>query len=450
MPQVMTFVFLGLVVLLSQRYWISAMVQHPGEPLSVLAITKAGDIEYYPMIAALAHLRLGEQVVYEHVGSGLSSFPVWSMAPHAIAVALFGTPGFIVADVFVYLAFYACLLALFKAARIGSPWRECLALFLIAGGNEIEFWVFRQMLPSVWRFVNQWDLTFWLWGERIPRPFVSELYLVIVLFAFLRLVRSKRAMSQTRNWALLGIGLAALLQGDLHGAIELSFLVAPVALYGLWRLGERRGRIVRGLAVLAGAGIACSALFLVQRLAEHPDVAGRLGIFPIGRLDPKFAEVYPLRRLAPVALALCASGAAVMFGSRRIDRPFKLRVLVLLAMANVLACFALPLSALILGQGVQVYHFVDRFMHIRAYSVIISAVWLIDGVYRLAVGKAGDASARPALAGRIADGVGRRVGRGLGRLRHRGAEFLDRSLGDGRAFPHRAARRAAAHARRNL
>src|SRR5262249_26456003 len=155
---------------------------------------------YYPMIAALARREEGEAILHEKAGTGISSFPIVSIAPHAACVALFGTAGFVVADILVTLAFYAVVLLFLSAVRIASPWRECLALFLVCGGSEVQYRLMRASVPSLWEFFVSWDLTFWVWGERVPRPFVSELFLLLALTFLLKLIWSRAAMCRVRTW----------------------------------------------------------------------------------------------------------------------------------------------------------------------------------------------------------------------------------------------------------
>src|SRR3954468_7662983 len=64
-------IFTAILLLAALRYWVAASVRHPDDPLSVIALCKSGDIEYYPMVSALSRLELGEATVYERVGTGI-------------------------------------------------------------------------------------------------------------------------------------------------------------------------------------------------------------------------------------------------------------------------------------------------------------------------------------------------------------------------------------------
>src|SRR5262249_22758251 len=161
------------------------------------------------MAAALGRLELGESMLFERAGQGISSFPIVSIAPHALSLALFGAYGFLVADLLIYLAYYFAVVGLLRIARIPTLLRNAVALVLVCGGANFQY-LLAKLGPSwSWDFFRSWDLMFWVWGERFPRPFVSELFLLAALAAALWLIQSRRNLSRPRNWALAGLATGA-------------------------------------------------------------------------------------------------------------------------------------------------------------------------------------------------------------------------------------------------
>src|SRR5262249_53332083 len=56
------------------------------------------------------------------------------------------------------------------------------------------------------------------------------------------------------------------------------------------------------------------------------------------------------------------------------------RIAAFLSLGVLLACFALPISSLVLGKSIQPYHFTDRFMHLRTYAILVLGLWTIAGL----------------------------------------------------------------------
>ena len=293
------------------------------------------------MAAAFARGELGESVLYERTGQRITSFPFVSIAPHALALAAFGRVGLIAVDILVYLAYYFSLMAFLKAARIASPWRECVGLVVVAGGNEIQYLFSRVAPAAIGRLLYRLDLTFWVWGERIPRPFVSEIFLVLALAALVRLIRSRRAIDADGKLGDPRRALAALLQGDFHGTVDLALLVIPVGLYAHYRTRRRWRSLLRSEAVFLGVFILGCAFFILQRLGEHPDLPRRFGIFAVPRLNSQLVVGNPLLWLAPVACGLAVTAVALRSWGRRLDWAIEQRIAAFLSL-GALCWLALP------------------------------------------------------------------------------------------------------------
>jgi hypothetical protein len=87
-----------LVVFRGISYWVLSALQHPGELLSVQALYRAGDMEYFPLIQALANGNLGELAVLDSSSNFLASFPVGSIFLHSVFYKVLGVWGLPIAD----------------------------------------------------------------------------------------------------------------------------------------------------------------------------------------------------------------------------------------------------------------------------------------------------------------------------------------------------------------
>ena len=219
-------IFLVLVVLRASSYWILSAWQHPHEPLSLLAMYRIGDIEYYPPIFALSRLNLGEFSVFENFRQGLQVFPLASILPYSLAIFCFGLPGFIIADICIVLCHYIVLVVMFKILRIPTFLSSCASLLVVTQGINPVFYLFTKFysrtpsslftgifcinlaflvllitirymkkeirFPSVYLHIQVTSLTllqfftlgiivFSIWYWRIPRPFVTDIYFFLCL-----------------------------------------------------------------------------------------------------------------------------------------------------------------------------------------------------------------------------------------------------------------------------
>jgi hypothetical protein len=354
------------------RLWSDAWRLHPNDPWSVSVIYRArgtGDIEYFPLISQLARGVFGEAYVYEEMGRGIMSFPVASVAPHAVLMRLFGPAGFVVADALIFASIFASLVYFLRALRVDSPWRECLAMFLVCGGQNALHQTFGTDV----------------WSYRIPRPFVATVYLLVALTLAIRLVRSRQALGSWRTWVLLGLLLSINLQSFIYNAINLGLLLGVLALYALTR--GRTRRVVWGQIMFGAVLILASCFFLAQRLWEHPDVPRRFGTFPIPRSEVlRYINValMMLQSLIAPLVFLAASAVVVLLLDRRADRLVRLRGLAVLLLADVAATFSLPISILLIGKGIQLYHFLTSLGHFLFFTYIASVAVALDAIVRRA------------------------------------------------------------------
>jgi len=354
--------FLLAVLFAAISYWIVSSERRPAEPRSVTAIYRAGDIEYYPFIAGLSRFRLTESVVRECDGGGVVRFLFWSCLPHGLCLRLFGPGGFAVMDVLGFVGFYlACVWMLRRLAVTGLLARTAALLILAGAASYLEELVGSLAIPQ------RYHLSPEFWGLRIPRPFVSSIPLCVCAAMFLRLLLQSPRDLRGRWWGAYGACLAILLQADPYQAGTIAISTAMVVAVKLGTAAANIRSLVKGVAIGVAALVFFAVPFMVQWGWGSADSARRLGVFPVDRLHPLWLP-YPnftYLRVAWIAAA-CGAGLNLRTAMAR-ERAWTYLGLTGLCTASYLA---LPLTCVVFGKTVQVYHFEIAF-HTWVYLTIV-------------------------------------------------------------------------------
>lgn len=355
--------------------WYRSFASFPDEPIDVSIIYRgspSGDIQYFPLISQLAHGTITDGSVKESEGTILRSFPHATVLPHAVSVAAFGDYGFLVADTAVTIFYFLLLVLLFRTIGVSRPLSALAACFLALqirlrlsanftlGPLSSEF----PLIPSVW-------------GTRIPRPFISELFLLAVLTATIRVLTRERA--KRKDWLLLALVFGLLLQGDVHSALMFG-MVAPYVIIS--RI--RHDGLTKTLRHILYSGLlffVVMAPFILQRLLEHPDIPVRWGVFEVDRMAG-FALYW--RQLFKPAFAIALACVTGLWLSKEspgatngCEQPVR-RTWCFMATMLFAAYACLPVSIFILGKTIQPYHFTDRAERIVGYVVLLLLVVLLD------------------------------------------------------------------------
>jgi hypothetical protein len=414
------------VIFKGLSYWAISKWQHPDEPLSVIAMYRVGDIEYYPLISALSNLQFSETVIYELAGKGLASFPFASTAIHAFFYGVFGVAGFILADVLVVLSYYILLVGLLRILGIPKLGASLTSLFIVSGAanygikfiSDFLYLNFIATNPAlaiqftcglfaiiavVLVALYQKNLSpktrnlligigilatvaisvlllstflFEFWGWRIPRPFVTELFLILCLagLSYL-LIHSPATIAHKKVWILLGLSTSALLQGDFHSAVIVAIAICALVIY-FFCIPNLRRTAFQGYLLLLLSGTLFSLPFLWQRWVENPDVPIRLGVFSIDRTQPIWmpgTQPY-LIVLGVLLYALFLIRLTQLFAPSEIRQKRILGICLFWGLSAI-ACFAMPISLIVIGKGVQLYHFFDRFLRIQLITFLIFSLY---------------------------------------------------------------------------
>lgn len=362
--------------------YVAARRAHPAEPVSVSVLYRdpAGDIQYYPLIAALARGHVRESMVKEEQGTRLHPFPLAGMAMHALGLAAAGPYGFAAADAVVFAGFFLSLFCFLRAGGVCSATAAVVAL-LATLGLSVQV----NVGPHLHLGIHVWD-------RRIPRRFVSDVF-AVAAFAVLARIVSDPAAAAPRWFAVLGTALALLIQSDVYAAFILSLSAALMFLPVCRCQGDAR-RAIRNM-IAGGAAVALTCVpFVIQRLSQGHEIEARWGMFPVPRTKPlywpgEFVAVVPPLCVFAAAYVITGAFAADLepIFSRGAPQRFR-RILAMLAVVSVIGHFAIPLSTMLLGKGVQIYHFPTTAADLDSVGLILCVAVAFDALVRSAAKRA--------------------------------------------------------------
>ena len=213
--------------------------------------TPEGDYEYFILTNALAKGNFGENAVYELQHTGVQSFPVASVVFHVVSVALFGSLwGYVVADIIVTALFFFTFRAWCRLFSTDALWTTFLAAVFVSGLPNIT-----DGIPHVFH----WGA---VWGFRIPRPYVTDIYLLAGLILLTRMAWQPETRGKLSSWLLVGALMSIGLQSLIYILPALGLGAVFVAL--LWIVEDRPtvARIAGTFACTLGTFvILCAPLF---------------------------------------------------------------------------------------------------------------------------------------------------------------------------------------------
>lgn len=444
------YVIILLLLLKACSYWAISVCQHPEEPLSVIAMYRVGDIQYYPLISGLSQLQLGETLLLESAGTHVRSFPFASISIHAVCYRFLGIFGYIVADILVTFIYYGTLASFLKILKIRPFVSELVSLlvvsrfflyayflldklgasfwenttFILKSRNPrpfisellflvsfccilglfyyrkrltklhlwilsgISFLVFAEgvfygiiLLRKIYEWVNNNSMYHWgwrfpnLWGERIPRPFVTEIFFFVVLSCIFLLLHYRKYRMKRQTWIFLGGATAVSLQGDLHTAINELISIA-LCLVGLWLFfQESRRSLLKNATAFSISFLLFNIPYFLQRLYEHPHIPRRLGLFPVDRMKPLFL---PTIELYYIGGAICIFALLLTRILQNHGEYVCKRTVLFLWGFCVITLFSLPISTIVIGKGIHIYQFQDRFLKTATLVLIVYSLYFFQ------------------------------------------------------------------------
>ena len=351
-------------------YWAISFVLQPSQPFPVTILYRFGDTDYLDLYYAAARLRFHEFLTEGIEAPRVVPYPFGLAYVYGLPIMLFGDAGFIVGDAAVSMARIAiCMLLVRPSTRTpAGGLAAAIVLFAVTGP-----------LPGVSRV---WEVFFHpLWDLRNIRPFITGLFALILVYTTWRINEQLLDARAPRSLLLLhGAAIGLTVQGDLHTGIIAAIVTACVFLFHLVRAPNLAWPIIgRGaLAVLACVVVVAPMAYQVTQ--AHPDVVRRLGQVPLSRIAPPFIlttdPMWDIAALAIITLIILRwrIGGEQLAAARRV-----LGMTVFYALASVAA---LPLSVMVLGEGIQIYHFAFRADGFVVLGYTLAILLVVPGLLR--------------------------------------------------------------------
>ena len=344
-------------------YWIAEFRYAPKSPGIVHNLYQTDD-EYLPPTYNLSRGHLSEFSVLEERGN-IYPFPVAAMSIHAAFLRLFGDSGWMIADLLVTAGVVAFLFWLFRCIVLNDYFAALATLLLVLYSTEanlLESISHRLFLGDMWVF----------WGYRFYRPLVTTLFILLQLYAAVAVLRAVSQRQLLWRAAFIGITCAILMQGDIHAGLTACMVSAAFLIWSSVRIKRSFSQMLSVLGMYGLALLVVMSPFLYQASLAMPDLKRRWGMILIPRLHPLFL---------PHTLQLLAFGIAAVIVLRlliawqeKLYQPgggWRWAQPIIAVLASFLASIiALPLSIVILGQGVQMGHFLDRAMRYRTLLIV--------------------------------------------------------------------------------
>jgi hypothetical protein len=414
---------LAIVVSRSLVIWLASRFGR-GEPIEVTAIYRpSGDVQYFEILAALSRGNLGESNLYETAGQGLHPFPVAGMALHALCFAVLGAWGMLVADVIGTYAYHCTLTFLGRVSRL--PERLSAAL----GG-----FVSTSLYVVLWPITSRlgWGKSL-MWGDRLPRPFMTETFLLACIAAVMVLWLRAEEKRGWRFWVLTAIAFTLTVQSDIYGAFIAALALGVVIVRSYVVAPAVRGGLRRGV-LLAGAVIALTTWpFAIQRMGVSAELLQRWGAYPVPR-GVALGWITKIQPSGPLVVGLAGAALFMLLRRRHADPIARagLRVTALWVGLTTGAALSMPLFFGILGQGLYPYMFPDRVQRLAMYAVCFIALYLLWALgHRLQ--QRVKTGAAIALMAAMAGGIGARAWENAKRSDHERRSLYDyNALGSAR------------------
>ena len=357
-------IFLLAALLIGTSYWIGVRAIRPAATLDqAILFRPGGDPDYLPQVSALARLEFGETAVREMAGRGIRSFPFASLILHVSLVRFFGEAGFVAADILAVLLYGWILSYFLGKSGIARPIAEALTLLVLSGALAGALsWLGGTHAARI-------PIRFWY--QRFPRPLVTEIFVVAFLSLAARFISDPELRNKLSAWALVGVLGACLIQSDIYQAMNVTLVALFLVFY---LLPGNRKTILRGAVVAAGIAAILSIPFIYQRLHELQDVLRRWGTFSSGHqlVLQGFGLLSSASLILLFAILLCHRLRGSIEGNAR--------AAALITCAAVIASvLSGTLSLLVLGRGLQIYHFREEAELVSGYAVLLYAGIVLQG-----------------------------------------------------------------------
>ena len=128
-------------------YWFFVAFYRGDDPLPVKILYRFGDPDYLPLIYSLSRGNFREFIDPASSGTGLLPFPIFSILPYAIGVAVFGDAGFPVVDAALSVTRFLLFFTIIYFITGDRTLSAAASLAVIPILYSIEGWAFRYPRP---------------------------------------------------------------------------------------------------------------------------------------------------------------------------------------------------------------------------------------------------------------------------------------------------------------
>ena len=361
-------IFQAFVIITASSYWLFSYYTHPEAALSehILYRYGFGDFQYFPFIKNLSQFNLFEFFNTAINSEKLLSFPYGAIFLHSLLYAIAGNLSYVIADLIVFSLFFWVLVTFFRVYSINNFTALLISSTLICFAPStflqwtVEFLTQTPYTPNVYfQSLNPLNI----WGLRIPRPFVSELYLFGYLILF------KKAFFETRRsfkiFSLLGLLLGLNINSNFH----ISFIfILWTSLYFCFLLKNETLKSFLKLSLSFIVTVLLSTSFFIWvRLQEHPDIPIRLGLFKPDQF------LFEIRDYPSIGLWLISN---ILIYFKRKDQVFK--PLMSLSILVFISFISLPILSGIFNKGIQIYQFRMCFVLLSACLFFVTVLQTIN------------------------------------------------------------------------
>jgi len=378
-----------LVILVALSYWVGSRWELPEASWAELVMYRPqGDSQVYPVITALSRLNFGDPTDAFHYGQDVGGFHTVILLPYAAAFALFGARGYMVADAALSWGYFVAILLLLRrvnfsvlasllagsALATGSlqniTSRVCPAVLSLSGMDAIRF--SESTIPDL--------VSLQIFTKRIPRPMITEILVVLLLYSLFRLWQQRRVQGTTFGIAIGGLWVVVM-QGDPYSFAVLGLVLAAAMIRST---AMQAWRVPWSCCLGVGiGGLLGGAYFLFQLANQDPEWATRFGLVPYPRTGwmplPGFAPMFRvivaglLGGIVWIVAGACKRRLGVLTSEREgllADRV--IAVAQFCVMVVVAAWMAQPIQLLLLGQSAQIYHYLLATLPgFYAYAVLV-------------------------------------------------------------------------------
>ncbi len=361
--------FLFIVLLSPISVLMVQYMNNSSESISVSTIYRSpvGDIQYYEIISALSKFNFGESNLFEMRNQSIQGFPFISLIIHAICFRLFGAVGFWIADIIVSYLFF-CLLTFFFKLIFRNDLVALIVSLLICTSfiSTVAHFTF----PNIFHRIS-------IWGLRIPRPFIAELFMLSTLIAnILLLTYRNKVINSLSYWILSGISLSFLIQSDLYAGFTFSILFL-ILLFIIFTKSSAKLKLFYRIIIMGIAVVITSLPILYQQLHVSHSLVQRFGSFPIQNIKNFMVfsgDVIPIIGLLLIAAVLVF--IYYVFDNERYNNVKKIVLYFLLL--DFLGLISLFLFCFITRKGIQLYNFEGRTERYISYSFIVFLGFLMS------------------------------------------------------------------------